>query len=138
MTRAVSCVLAASIVAGSAAAAFSASSQEGTAYPGQPTQGRVWVENRSARDAVSVAIEGVTAPLPVQLTGTSSVTLGGNSAVNARLSQQQWEYRDLQVASTASVSEALNAAGQDGWETTGLAFPSGKGALIVLKRPRVK
>ena len=76
------------------------------------------------------------APVPVQVTGTSVVTTGPESVVTARAARQVWEYRDVRVAAGQDLVVALTAAGQDGWEATGIAFQSAGQTVIVVKRPR--
>ncbi len=48
------------------------------------------------------------------------------------------QYREVRVptspGSAASVVGALNAAGADGWETTGLSFSSPGATIVVMKR----
>jgi hypothetical protein len=47
-----------------------------------------------------------------------------------------WEYRELAVPAGQSVTDLLNGAGAEGWETTGLQFSSASGLVLVLKRTR--
>ena len=139
MNRALTCMMSASLIAGGAAALQSAAAQEGTIYPGQPTQARVWIENRDRAEAVPVSIETIapdSPPIRVQVVGVPAVTFGGEATMNARVSRQAWEYQNMRVPLDGNAAGALNAAGMDGWETTGLAFPSGKDAVVVMKRPR--
>ena len=115
---------------------FAASAQDRTAQPGQPTQARVWIENRDEAEAVPVSIIRSNVPVPVQVAGPSVVTTGPESLVTARLARQVWEYREVRVAASQDLVGALTSAGQDGWEATGIAFQSGGQTTIIVKRPR--
>ncbi len=115
---------------------FAASAQDRTAQPGQPTQARVWVENRDQSEAVPVSIVRSNAPVPVQVAGPSVVTTGPESLVTARVARQVWEYREVRVAAGQDLVGALTTAGQDGWEATGIALQSAGQTMIIVKRPR--
>ena len=115
---------------------FAASAQDRTAQPGQPTQARVWIENRDQSEAVPVSIIRSNAPVPVQVAGPSVVTTGPESLVTARVARQVWEYREVRVAAGQDLIGALTTAGQDGWEATGIAFQSAGQTMIIVKRPR--
>jgi hypothetical protein len=136
MRKDLTCLLLASVVAAGAVVVQKASAQEGTPYPGQPTQARVWIENQGAPEAIPVAIEAVAAPLQVQVVGVPAVTFGPQSVVDARTSRQQWEYQNVRLPQSGDPTAVLNAAGMEGWETTGLLFPASQGSVIVMKRPR--
>jgi hypothetical protein len=115
---------------------FAASAQDRTAQPGQPTQARVWIENRDQSEAVPVSIIRSHAPVPVQVAGPSVVTTGPESLVTARVARQVWEYREVKVAAGQDLVGALTTAGQDGWEATGIALQSAGQTMIIVKRPR--
>jgi hypothetical protein len=105
--------------------------QDRTAAPGQPTQGRVWIQNRGVAEAVPVGIKEIDpeASLRVQISGTP--------VVHARPAPNlQWEYQTITVAPDADPVAPLNKAGLQGWEITGLQLPGASGTLVVLKRPR--
>jgi hypothetical protein len=103
---------------------------------GEIDPARVWVQNRGAGEAVSVSIDAASlnVPLPVQLSGSSSVTV--TEMAPSRQARQAWEYQVLTVPPSQEVGAVLTAAGRDGWETTGLQLPSTTGMRVVLKRPR--
>src|SRR5689334_1523435 len=98
---------------------------QSTARPGDPTQARVWIENRTPNEAVPVTIErfGSTPSVHVSSVDNSVV-------LSARSVRQRWEYRVAALDPTA-----LEAAGNDGWEAVG-TVPSSGGASVLLKRPR--
>ena len=56
--------------------------------------------------------------------------------VDTRAVRQPWEYESLRVPLDGDAVPRLNAAGLEGWEPTGLAFPNGNEAIIVMKRPK--
>lgn len=117
-------------------AVFVASGQDRTAQPGQPTQAKVWIQNRGQFEAVPVSIVASGAPVPVQVAGPSVVTTGPESLVTARAARQIREYRDVRGAAAQDLVLALSAAGQDGWEATGITFQSAGQTVVVVKRPR--
>jgi hypothetical protein len=114
------------------------SSQDRTQQPGQPTRGKVWIENRGEAEAVPVNIQNDTSspPLKVQVMGVPTVTTGSGSFVQARTARQPWEYQAVRISSGQDPTAALNAAGADGWETTGVTFAEQGRTVVVMKRPR--
>ena len=139
MGRALSGLLLAAVIFGTAPVLQDVSAQDGTPLPGQLTQARVRIENRGASEAVPVSVEAVTSgvsPLPVQVEGAATVVIDPSSVVEVRNTQQQWEYQNIGIPAGADAVPVLNAAGVEGWETTGLAFSSNQGTVLVMKRPR--
>jgi hypothetical protein len=124
MNKALTFALAACALA--AAARIPASAQSGTAQPGQPTQAKVWVQNRGSGEALPVSIERVASPVAVRLTEAAKTTAA----------RQAWEYRRVIVPPGDDPVPPLNAAGADGWEATGVYIPMERGILILMKRPR--
>jgi hypothetical protein len=114
------------------------SSQDRTQQPGQPTQARVWIQNRGETEAVPVNIRNDSSapPLPVQVMGVPTVTIGSGSFVQARTARQPWEYRAVRILPDQDPAAALNAAGADGWDTTGVTFAEQGRTIVVMKRPR--
>jgi hypothetical protein len=132
-------LLAILVVAAGSVVVQQTSAQEGTLTPGQPTQARVWIENRGPGEAIPVtvqAIAGETLPVQVEIVGMPTVEFGPKTAVEARTSRQQWEYQNVRLPPNGDPTAVLNAAGMEGWETTGLLFPASQGSIIVMKRPR--
>jgi hypothetical protein len=120
-------------------AIVTSSAQDSTAQPGQPTRARVWIQNQGKTEAVPVTLQDVATdvpPLRVQLSGTPTVTIDSGNPVRSRVVRQRWEYRDLNIGPGEDPAIVLNAAGEDGWETTGIALVDRAGTTIVLKRPR--
>ena len=103
--------------------------------PGMPTLGRVYVVNRGGSDAVGVTIQGVTAALPVAVSGTATVALAPNAIVPVRPARQGWEYRQLSGTAGQELIEVLNKAGTEGWEAVGWSG-TGPDRAVLLKRPR--
>jgi hypothetical protein len=93
---------------------------QGQDRPGQISQARVWIENRTKEDAIAVSIQDVASgnPMRVQIAGTPSVALAPSSLVETRAGRQQWDYRTLNVPSGQDPSLTLQSAGADSWETT--------------------
>jgi hypothetical protein len=92
----------------------------GTRRPGEPTKGKVWIENRSPDDAIPVVVLD-SEPLPVRTAG------------------QAWEYQTVTIPRAVTPRDLtiiLNAQGIIGWETTGVQVTTESTTLVVMKRPR--
>jgi hypothetical protein len=112
--------------------------QYGTAQPGQPTDARVWIENRTGADAVPIVIHDVSstaAPLRVVLDGAPAVTLNQSSVVDTRSSRQAWEYETLTMSGGEPAIPTLNREGAQGWEVIGVISVSSDIVHYVMKRP---
>jgi hypothetical protein len=129
--------LSAGLLVAGGVATVAVSPQDATQLPGQPTQARVWIQNRDT-EAVPVSIQNITSaqPLRVEMTGAPIVTLGSGSSVESRVMRQPWEYRDVRIPAGQSPAAVLNAAGGEGWEAAGVAIVDGGGTVVVMKRPR--
>jgi hypothetical protein len=125
------------LILGGGAIVLVSAAQDRTFFPGEPTQGKVWIQNRGSNEAVPVLIENGASgvPLRVQLVGNPTVEISAGSAP-MRAGRQNWEYRDVTVPAGQDPIAMLNTAGSDGWETTGITFSDQRGTVIVLKRPR--
>src|SRR5262249_46377674 len=125
------------LILGGSAIVLVSAAQDRTFFPGEPTQGKVWIQNRGSNEAVPVMIENGASgvPLRVQLVGNPTVEISSGGVVT-RASRQNWEYRDVTVPGGQDPIAMLNSAGGDGWETTGVSLSDQKGTVIVLKRPR--
>ena len=100
---------------------------QSTARPGEPTQARVWIENRNPNEAVPVIVENVATPITAHLDSTSTVqTVAGH---------QTWQYHSEQLPPGAPAS-VLDRAGMDGWEAVGVLQSGPMGVTILFKRPR--
>ena len=123
--------LIAAMTGGIASAAMLAA--PGQDRPGQMSQNRVFIENRNRTDAIPVVVqEGI-----VQIAGMPVVALAPATTVLVRSVTQAWAYRTVTVMPGVDPAVALDAAGRDGWETTGLQFPgASQGIALLLKRPR--
>jgi hypothetical protein len=138
MTKTLACVLSTCVVLAAGAVIRGRAAQDGTAQPGQPTQARVWVQNRGDAEAVPVTIQAMAVevpPLRVQVVGPPMVAIGAPNG-QARAVRQPWEYQNVTIPSGQDPAATLNAAGADGWEATGVAIPVQGGILVVTKRPR--
>ena len=138
MTKTLASLLSACALLGGGAAMLGAAAQDRTQYPGQPTQGKVWIQNRGNAEAVPVSIQNMESPQPlrVEMTGVPIVTMGPGSVVQARVTRQPWEYRDVRIPAGQNPTTILNSAGADGWETTAVAISDQGGTVVVMKRPR--
>ena len=135
----VSCV--ALVLAGSAMIAAPAQK-----YPGQPTDARVWIENRTKPDAIAISVQDVApdAVMPVRVAAIPPVQIAG-SVANANPVQiagsierrrQRWDYQTLLVRPGQDIAAELNRAGADNWEVTGSHTQDSSGIMFVMKRPR--
>jgi hypothetical protein len=107
-------------------------------YPGQPTQGKVWVQNRGSSEAVPISLQQIAgdATMKVQITGTPSVAIATPSVFDTRRARQAWEYQRISLQPEDDPSSELTRLGREGWETT-LQWVTPRGSLtIILKRPR--
>jgi hypothetical protein len=120
------------LLAGMAASAWGGA-QLGQAGQAEPVQ--VLVVNRPTQ-AVPVLADVSQIRRPVVLDALTTVGLREDTEV--RVVPPNWEYREVRVptipGNTSSVLGALQAAGADGWETTGLSFNSPGATIIVMKR----
>jgi hypothetical protein len=132
------------LIAGSAA--LLAARQQAT--PGM-SPARFWINNRTREEAVAVSIANVdpkAPPVPVSVNGFAAVDFTDRAKatlydVHARaqtveLAHQRWEYRELTFASGDDRVAALNRAGADGWEATGMTAQADGRSTVLLKRPR--
>lgn len=101
---------------------------QSTVRPGDPTQARVWVENRAPNEAVPVAVERIAATSNVRLVAIDPQTL---IRVSTR---QEWEYRSMAVT-PADAAQQLQMLGQQGWEAVGVLQAGPNGPTLLLKRP---
>jgi hypothetical protein len=85
-------------------------------------------------EAVPVSIQNSgddSLPIRVEVVGSG---IGAN--VQAQFVQQRWEYRSIRIIPPQDPVPALNAAGSDGWETTGITFTEQGRTVVVMRRPR--
>ena len=99
--------------------------------PGIVLQPRVIVENRGRNQAIPVIVqEWATGERPV------TVQVVGRPTVETRRVLQAWSYRTITVPAGQDMATALTAAGDDGWEVTGVQVTDSSGTSLLLKRPR--
>ena len=101
---------------------------QATVRPGEPTQARVWIENRAPGEAIPVVVQSVPSPLRVQLDPATVVLTSA--------SRQIWEYRSIPLASGADPARGLAAVGAEGWEAVGVLQSGAAGTTVLMKRPR--
>src|SRR3954464_9360567 len=109
-----------------ASAALVGARGQSTARPGDPTQARVWIENRAPNEAVPVVIEALPSPV--------SVHIDASNIVHTASAIQSWEYRTVLLSNAANGSTL--AIGNEGWEAVGVLQAGPGGATILFKRPR--
>lgn len=105
--------------------------------PGEPTQARVWVENRQMDERIPVSVREIGQDIIVrtQVASVPPITLAAGTVVPARFTSQVWEYRSVLVPTGGDPAAALRAAGAEGWETAGVILPAVGGSNVLLKRP---
>ena len=105
--------------------------------PGEPTQARVWVENRRMDERIPIAVREIGQDVVVraQVASVPPITLAPGTVVPARFTPQIWEYRSVLVPAGGDPAAVLRAAGAEGWETTGVVLPAAGGSNVLLKRP---
>ena len=112
-------------------------SPEQTQQPGQMTQARVWIENRSRSEAVPVDLRDVNLdqPLRVQIIN-GEAQYGPSNPVQVRPLRSLWEYQTVTFATGEDMVQKLNPLGGNGWETTGITSVNAQGTMLLLKRQR--
>jgi hypothetical protein len=122
-------------IAIASAAAVAAPGQD---RPGQPTQARVFIENRAnSGQAIPVSLEreSLDAPIRVQVTGSPAVTIGGSIALPTRAVRQNWEYQTVTVPAGQDPAAVLAPLGRDAWEATAQLATGDGSTRLLLKRP---
>jgi hypothetical protein len=108
--------------------------------PGEMTEAKVWIQNRSRAEAIPVNLRNVDleAPLRVQVANgdTNPHTVRVAGPIRVQLLKQDWDYDTLVIAAGTSPVQALKSLGVAGWETTGVAWTVGEQTTLLLKRPR--
>lgn len=111
---------------------------QGTARPGEIPRADVWVKNATS-EPLPIDIREVHTSAPMQvvlMNGEGSISAAAAAPIRVRALPQTWTYRSMTIAATSDPASALQAAGADGWETTGLSWTRGQDTVILLKRPR--
>ena len=111
-----------------------------TTRPGDMTDAKVWVQNRSRAEAIPVNLRVADLEMPLRVlvsnaeSNPHAVKVAG--PVRAQAQRQEWEYETVAIVPDSSL-QALKSLGVGGWETTGIAWPSAQGTMtLLLKRPR--
>jgi hypothetical protein len=127
----------------SVAAVFGVSARSAapqTAYPGQMTQARVWIQNKGDGEAVPVDLRDVNVAVPLRVQVVNADP--GHATmppVQVRLTRPAWEYSSLVVPEREDVVRALTARGAEGWEVVWMAEVAGStgpATRFLLKRLR--
>ena len=109
---------------------------EQTAQPGQMTQARVWIENRSSSEAIPIDLRAVNVERPIRVEVANGEPGFSSNPVNVRLARQAWEYKSIVVDAGVESVRALSSEGLAGWETTGISFVGQGKTTVLLKRVR--
>jgi hypothetical protein len=111
------------------------------ARPGEMTDARFWIQNRTRADAIAVNLRAadIETPLRVQVANTDSnphsVKVSG--PIRTQPLRQEWDYDTVVIVPDANPLQALRPVGLAGWETTGVSWQSAQGTTtLLLKRPR--
>jgi len=134
-TMAMSLLAAALVAAGTMRAA-----PDQTARPGDMTEARLWVQNRTRADAIAVNLRAadIETPLRVQVANTDSnphsVKVSGS--VKTQPLRQEWDYDTVVIVPDVNPLQALKPLGLAGWEATGVSWTNAQGTTLLLKRPR--
>ena len=112
-----------------------------TARPGDMTEGRIWIQNRTRADAIAVNLRAadIETPLRVQVANTDSnphsVKVSGS--IRTQPLRQEWDYDTVVIVPDTNPTQALKPLGLAGWETTGVSWTNAQGTTtLLLKRPR--
>jgi hypothetical protein len=134
-TVAMSLLTAALVAAGTAIGA----APEQTSRPGDMTDAKVWIQNRSRAEAIPVnlRVADIETPLRVLVSNaeTNPHAVRVTGPVRTQTQRQEWDYETVAIAPDSSL-QALKSLGAAGWETTGVSWPSAQGTTLLLKRPR--
>src|SRR5262245_19559876 len=134
-TTLMAAIVAAVVTAASATGA--APGQQTTARPGEMTPPHVWVQNRGTEEAVPVDVRRLRVdPNDVLRVRVINGEASGVLALRAQLVASVWDYRTIVIKANEQAERALAQPGAEGWETTGLSWPTSGGTLLLLKRPR--
>ena len=112
-----------------------------TARPGDMTEARVWIQNRSRADAIAVNLRAaeIETPLRVQVANTDSnpLPVKVTGSIRTQPLRQEWDYDTIVIVPDTNPMQALKPLGLAGWETTGVSWTNAQGAMtLLLKRPR--
>ena len=103
-------------------------------YPGQPTQGKVWIQNRGKDEAVPIDLQHASLDVPLRVEVVDPFP-GRRPLFDVHYKAQPWEYRVLQVNASDTAQVELNRFGEAGWEVVG-QLARANGFEVLLKRPR--
>ena len=112
-----------------------------TARPGDMTEAKLWIQNRTRADAIAVNLRAadIETPLRVLVANTDSnphpVKVSGS--IRTQPLRQEWDYETVVLVPDTNPLQALKPLGLAGWETTGVSWTNAQGTTtLLLKRPR--
>jgi hypothetical protein len=105
--------------------------------PGQMTQARVWVMNSARTEAIPISLRDVNLERPMRvIVANGESGTGTPGSLRVQLVPSVWDYKAVAIGSAEDAARALSQAGAEGWETTGIAWPTANGTTLLMKRPR--
>ena len=110
-----------------------------TARPGDMTEARLWIQNRTRADAIAVNLRAadIETPLRVQVANTDSnphsVKVSGS--IRTQPLRQEWDYDTVVIVPDANPLQALKPLGLAGWETTGVSWTNAQGDDAAAQAP---
>jgi len=114
-------------------------SAQGTIRPGDIPRPDVWIKN-APNEPVPIDLREVHVDRPISvllMNGETSSAAASGSPLRVRVVPPTWAYRAIAIDPAASdPAAALQAAGTDGWETTGVSWIRGQQTVVLMKRPR--
>jgi hypothetical protein len=119
-----------------AAAAAIAAAPGQTVRPGELTRADVWVQNADSQP-VPIRVHQARSEPPIRvLIANGDPSVGATPPVPVRLSPTTWAYRMITIKAADDPAVVLANPGFEGWDVTGLAWPTTDGTRLLLKRPR--
>jgi hypothetical protein len=112
-----------------------------TTRPGDMTEARLWIQNRSRAEAIAVNLRAadIETPLRVQVANSDSNphSVKVTGSIRTQPLRQEWDYDTVVIVPDTNPMQALKPLGLAGWETTGVSWTNAQGAMtLLLKRPR--
>ena len=106
-----------------------------TTRPGDMTDAKVWIQNRSRAEAIPVNLSVADIETPVRVlvsnTETNPHTVRVAGPVRTQMTRHEWEYETVVIIPDSSL-QPLKTLGAAGWETTGISWLSPQGTMLLL------
>jgi hypothetical protein len=111
---------------------------QGTVRPGDIPRPDVWIKN-APNEPIPVELRDVHTDKPLtvlMINGEPSLAEARSQPMRVRVVPPVWSYRTITVKNSEDPAHALQTAGAEGWETTGLYWGHGQETVVLLKKPR--